>query len=581
MPASGDDSGGAIVTWQDNRTSGETDIYAQRVKSDGTIATGWTANGVALRSGVTGTAYPPTITSDGSGGAIVTWQDTRPDVNDIYAQRVNSSGAAQWTANGVVLRSIAGSDAQSLNMTSDGSGGAIVTWQDLRSGDGEIYAQRVNSAGAAQWTGNGVALRSIAGSGGGSPTVTSDGTGGAIVTWYDNRSGEWDIFAQRVDSTGTPRWTANGVALRTSEAGTSATYPTITSDGTGGAIVTWQDNRSGVNDPYAQRVDSTGTPRWTANGVALRSILGTDGGSPTITSDGSGGAIVTWQDNRNGQTDIYAQRVTTIYSVTVTQGVNGTIAPPGTAGVVTVDSWADQTFNITPAAHYYVASLTVDGAPVPPASSYTFHTVTDDHTIAATFAITTHNITVTQGANGAIVPPGTAGVVTVNDGVDQTFNITPTAHYHIATLTVGGAPVTPASSYTFHNVIGDHSIAATFAITTHTITASAGANGTISPSGPATVNDGAGKTFTITANAGYHIDTLTVDGSPVTPASSYTFHGVTANHTITATFASDSSTWYLAEGSTAWGFDDYISIENPNTTAVHATITYMTGSGNV
>ncbi len=45
--------------------------------------------------------------------------------------------------------------------------------------------------------------------------------------------------------------------------------------------------------------------------------------------------------------------------------------------------------------------------------------------------------------------------------------------------------------------------------------------------------------------------------------------------------ASPSAAWYLAEGTTAWGFNTYVSIENPNATAVHAAVTYMTGSGNV
>jgi hypothetical protein len=42
-----------------------------------------------------------------------------------------------------------------------------------------------------------------------------------------------------------------------------------------------------------------------------------------------------------------------------------------------------------------------------------------------------------------------------------------------------------------------------------------------------------------------------------------------------------SSTWYLAEGTTAWGFSTWISIENPSTSAVHASINYMTGTANV
>jgi len=124
---------------------------------------------------------------------------------------------------------------------------------------------------------------------------------------------------------------------------------------------------------------------------------------------------------------------------------------------------------------------------------------------------------------------------------------------------------------------------------THSITVTQGANGTITPAGTAgkvTVNDGTNQAFTIKPATGYHTAGIKVDGSSVGVLTSYTFTNVTANHTITATFAqdqqpSDSSIWYLAEGSTAWGFSDYISIENPNARAVHATITYMTGSGNV
>ena len=70
------------------------------------------------------------------------------------------------------------------------------------------------------------------------PTITSDGAGGAIVTWMDYRSGNnYDIYAQRVNASGSVQWTANGVALCTATG--DQLYPTITSDGAGGAIVTW------------------------------------------------------------------------------------------------------------------------------------------------------------------------------------------------------------------------------------------------------------------------------------------------------------------------------------------------------
>ena len=75
------------------------------------------------------------------------------------------------------------------------------------------------------------------------PTITSDGAGGAIITWYDYRSGTADIYVQRVNASGVVQWTADGIAICT--AAGYQTYPTITSDGAGGAIVTWHDQRSG------------------------------------------------------------------------------------------------------------------------------------------------------------------------------------------------------------------------------------------------------------------------------------------------------------------------------------------------
>ena len=99
-------------------------------------------------------------------------------------------------------------------IVSDGAGGAIVTWQDFRGGNSDIYVQRVNVAGTPQWTVNGVALCTATGNQFG-PAIASDGAGGAIVTWQDFRGGNYDICAQRVTAAGAPQWTANGVALCT------------------------------------------------------------------------------------------------------------------------------------------------------------------------------------------------------------------------------------------------------------------------------------------------------------------------------------------------------------------------------
>lgn len=76
----------------------------------------------------------------------------------------------------------------------------------------------------------------------------------------------------------------------------------------------------------------------------------------------------------------------------------------------------------------------------------------------------------------------------------------------------------------------------TDSVTMHTIAASAGTNGTISPNGSVQVEDGKDQTFTITAASGYEIEDVLVDGVSVGAVSSYTFSAVTAEHTISATF---------------------------------------------
>jgi len=219
------------------------------------------------------------------------------------------------------------------------------------------------------------------------------------------------------------------------------------------------------------------------------------------------------------------------YTISVSAGANGSIAP---SGVVTVNHGENKTFTITPNTGYHIADVLVDGASVGAVATYTFSNVTANHTISASFAINTYTITATAGANGSITPSGT---VTVNHGENKTFTITPNTGYHIADVLVDGASVGAVATYTFSNVTANHTISASFAINTYTITATAGANGSIAPSGAVTVNHGENKTFTITPNTGYHIADVLVDGASVGAVTTYTFSNVTANHTISASFA--------------------------------------------
>jgi len=206
---------------------------------------------------------------------------------------------------------------------------------------------------------------------------------------------------------------------------------------------------------------------------------------------------------------------TSAYIIASTAGVNGSISPDG---ATTVNSGTDQTYTITPDASYDISDVLVDGVSVGAVTTYTFTNVTADHTIEARFGA--NIITATAGANGSISP---SGDVEVSDGSDQTFTITPDASYYVADVLVDSVSVGAMTSYTFTNVTADHTIAASFGTGDRTITASAGANGTIDPSGVVTVNPGTDQTFTITPDVNYFVSDVLVDGPigiRILPASS-------------------------------------------------------------
>ncbi len=148
--------------------------------------------------------------------------------------------------------------------------------------------------------------------------------------------------------------------------------------------------------------------------------------------------------------------------------------------------------------------------------------------------------TITQFISAFAEEGGTinpSGAVSVDYGGSKTFNIAPNPNYHIADVIVDGSSVGKVSTYTFYNVQTIRSIRAIFAIDKYTITASAGPNGAISPSGNIVVNHGASQTFTITPDSGYNIADIKINGTSIGAVSSYIFNNIQASYTIAATFS--------------------------------------------
>lgn len=316
-----DGTGGAIIAWLNyNETDNDYDIYAQRIDVDGVIK--WSPGGIPI-SDVATNPHIPYIVSDGNQGAIIAWFEPRNNgKNVIFLQKVNSSGVVQWTLNGVSV-GIVDEHYQhgSPQLTTDGAGGAIVAWQDWRKVEGSdvisIYAQRISSAGAIMW---GVGGAQVTNQHVSNLSIASDNNGGAVVAWdlYVNDTRR-DIYIQRISSSGSQLWTTNGVPICT--LANYKGYPKSFADNDGGAIVIWEDNRvNAKTNIYAQKLNSSGLIQWAADGLPSIYNTGSSFRDHSIVGDGSGGAYIAARN--------------TSYSVSFVQRINSSGLPQwGTGGI--------------------------------------------------------------------------------------------------------------------------------------------------------------------------------------------------------------------------------------------------------
>jgi hypothetical protein len=259
-----DGSGGFFVVWEDLRQPAMfRGIYAQQVLPSGVHADGWPENGLGVSTGEALRDHPAAV-SDGAGGLIVAWRDYRDYLSgDIYALRINGEdGVADgWHPNGTLVAG--GPEAQwDPSLAADGDGGVIIAYwafSESDPGNTDIYATRLTSRGSVTvgWPAAGRLLCGAPGRQDG-PRAVPDGSGGAIVAWADARGGSPSVYGVRILGTGllANGWTGGGKALI--QSGDMTGGPTMLADA-GGAFLAWTDNRSGDSDIYVQRVNGDGT----------------------------------------------------------------------------------------------------------------------------------------------------------------------------------------------------------------------------------------------------------------------------------------------------------------------------------
>ena len=299
-----DGAGGAMIAWRDYR-SGETDIYANRVGANGYAFGG--PGGVPLCM-ASGEQELYGAVADGNGSAIVVWVDYRSGNQQIFAQKIDTTGTIHWTADGINVCLFA-LYPNEPTVIPDGAGGAIITWTDYRSGLADIYAQRIDGSGTVLWSDAGRPVCTNA-SEQYSPKIAPDRSGGAIIVWQDSYMGS-SLYAQRIDGAGTALWDTAGVAVCTAS-GYFYDVQICTNAG-GEPYIAWTDQRSGYEDVYVQYLDLTGAPVWQVDGISVCDDVGSYNSKSysRIVPDGLGGAIVAWwgYDENEGVYNVYGQHI--------------------------------------------------------------------------------------------------------------------------------------------------------------------------------------------------------------------------------------------------------------------------------
>jgi hypothetical protein len=307
-----DEVGGAIIVWLDYRNSFDPDIYAQRIDSNGNCL--WQTNGIPVCIAAD-RQHGHRVISDGRNGAIIIWMDRRyyPEGEPLFAQRIDSSGVARWQTNGVPVCTTAAAFSGDIQAIADGAGGAYIVYQDhiLPQYSADLYFQHIDSLGnhLLPWTGVCIVGEEHLQN---SPKLSSSSDNTLIVCWTDERNvgvSMADIYAIRIDTLGNPLWDSTGVSVCTADSSQSGAFGNLIPDGFGGGIMHWWDYRNGSSDIYAQRIDMNGNQVWQQNGVPVIALPGVYHLIRSAISDDSSGAIYWWDDDRNGFTEAFFQRI--------------------------------------------------------------------------------------------------------------------------------------------------------------------------------------------------------------------------------------------------------------------------------
>jgi hypothetical protein len=351
-----------VMTWQDIR-NGNNNAYAYRISPSGSFV--WGSNGIALSNNSAFNASPK-VTCTAAGNAVFAWmsddvliiqkidpagnkqwgdngitlstsnalkwpqlmpvgtdevimkyfEDSGPPnapTRHVFAQRYSSTGTPVWPAPAII------SDAGGISawtqifpFINDGSDGFYIAWHDDRDNNmlASVWVQHISSAGAVLFAVNGVEASTQGGTNHYYPSLACPpGSSDVFVYWNEMNSlqSQKGIFGQKLSSSGTRQWGNSGMTFIPVSA-TNVTPLAASSSPTDMIVLYEESTSASASSLKAMRIATDGSYIWPTNHVAVSSAASSK--VHTVMNDFQNNQwLISWEDNRSGAADIYAQNL--------------------------------------------------------------------------------------------------------------------------------------------------------------------------------------------------------------------------------------------------------------------------------
>ncbi len=305
-----DGVGGIIVAWIDRRNGRDDNVYAQRVNAWGKVL--WADDGVVACDAPADQSSIRAVT-DGKEGIVLCWVDARSVAEtgfDLYIQRLGHDGEPMWQLGGKPFAKFAGLQT-SASLAEDGTGGAFVTWMDSRGAASNIYVQHLNEFGMYEWEYGG-RLLAASNLNQRQPEIVRNFEEDLYIVWQDGRHGDGleKLFMQCITPSGQKLWDYGG--LHACNYPGRQSKPSMVGDAAGNFWIAWLDERDRQNmgvQLLCQKYNIGGDPQWQSEGISIGESM-EEWNDCEIASNKKGYLFLTWnQSVANGKKNVFYQKI--------------------------------------------------------------------------------------------------------------------------------------------------------------------------------------------------------------------------------------------------------------------------------